>query len=313
MLELERTSHLQTAEWPLYGDMTAAPAPQAPPDRQRILEAATALRMANAGPDSPVSLFTVLCDDSVGGDQLASKIEAQALLSARVLQVANSPFYGQSKTVANIRRALMLLGINAVRGIAAAACVNQVMPQRIESLPDIPAILRHSLATAIAAEMLATMTHPLLARDAFLAGVLHNLGVVLQARLDPAGTSALIAARKTQPAEPIRTLEKQCSLLSHEECAAVLFDEWQLPDCFVESARCHHAPGDSQPTHRVLVSLVYASAHLALSCGNTFSLEPVAPETDYAGLSELGLYERHIETVKSELPSRVALLSGALG
>jgi len=157
------------------------------------------------------------------------------------------------------------------------------------------------------------MTHPLLAREAFLAGVLHNLGIVLQARLDPAGTSALIAARKTQPTEPIRALEQQCSLLPHEECAGVLFDAWQLPDCFVESARCHHSPGDAQPTHRILTSLVYASASLALSCGNTYSLEPVAPPIDYARLSELGLYERHIETVQSELPERVTLLSGALG
>jgi hypothetical protein len=65
--------------------------------------------------------------------------------------------------------------------------------------------------------------------------------------------------------------------------------------------------------HRVLASLVYASANLALSCGNTFSLEPVAPQMDYAWLSELGLYERHIESVKSQLPERVTLLSGALG
>lgn len=293
--------------------MTPATALHALPDRQRILEAATTLQMTNAGPDSPASLLTVLCDDNVGADEVASRIEAQPLLSARVLQVANSPYYGQAKTVANIRRALMLLGNNAVRGIAAAACVNQVMPHRSTCLPDIAALLRHSLATAIAGEMLATMTHPQLARDAFLAGLLHNLGIVLQSSVDPAGTIALIAARKTQPTEPIRALEQQCSLLAHEECAGVLFDAWQLPDCFVESARHHHVLGESQPTNRILANLVWASANLALSCGNTYSLEPAAPETDYVGLSELGLYERHIETVKFELPQRVALLSGALG
>ena len=293
--------------------MTAATAAHDHPDHQRILEAATALRMVGMGPDSPASLITALCDDSVGADELALRIEAQPLLSARVLQVANSPYYGQAKTVANIRRALLLLGIDVMRRIATAACVDQVMPHRIACLPDIAAILRHSLATAIAGEMLATMTHPLLARDAFLAGLLHNLGIVLQATVDPAGTTALIAARKTHPTEPIRTLEREYSLLSHEECARVLFDAWQLPDCFVESASRHHDLGDSQPEHRVLSSLVCASASLALSCGNTFSLEPVAPQTDYAELSELGLYERHIASVKAELPERVTLLRGAFG
>jgi len=268
--------------------------------------------MAQVGSDSPASLIPVLCDDNVGADELAARIQAQPMLTAVVLRVANSPYYGQAKTVGNISRALMLLGVNAVRGIAAAACVDQVMPQRINCLPDIPALLRHSLATAIAGEMLATMTHPLLARDAFLAGLLHNLGIVLQASLEPAATSALIAARKTQPTDPIRTMEQQHSLVSHEECAAVLFDAWQLPDRIVESARCHHSPGQAQPTHRVLASLVGASASLAVSCGNTFSLEPAAPAPDYAWLSGLGLYERQIETVKSNLPERVKLLSGAL-
>jgi HD-like signal output (HDOD) protein len=293
--------------------MTAATAVHAPPDHQRILEAATTLRMVGTGPDSPANLITALCDDDVGADELALRIEAQPLLSARVLQVANSPYYGQAKTVANIQRALMLLGIDVVRRIATAACVDQVMPHRIACLPDIPAILRHSLATAIAGEMLATMTHPLLARDAFLAGLLHNLGIVLQASVDPAGTAALIAARKAHPTEPIRTLEQQYSQLSHEECARVLFDAWQLPDCFVDSSSHHHALGESPPAHRVLASLVCASASLALSCGNTFSLEPVAPQMDFAGISELGLYERHVEEVQAELPQKVTLLRGAFG
>ncbi|MBS0421315.1 MAG: HDOD domain-containing protein [Proteobacteria bacterium] len=291
--------------------MTAATAAHAPPDHQRILEAAAALRLVGTGPDSPANLIPVLCDDEVGADELAERIEAQPLLSARVLQVANSPFYGQAKTVANIQRALMLLGIDVVRRIATAACVDQVMPHRIACLPDMPAILRHSLATAIAGEMLATMTHPLLAHDAFLAGLLHNLGIVLQASIDPEGTAALIAARKMHPTEPIRRLEQQHSLLSHEECVQVLFDAWQLPDSLVESSSHHHALGESQSAHRVLSNLVCASASLALSCGNTFSLEPVAPAMDIAGWGELGLYERHIEDVRAELPQRVTLLRGA--
>lgn len=291
--------------------MTAAAAIPTLLDPQRILEAAQALRMADSGPNSPASLIGALCDDNVGGDELAARIEAQPVLCARVLQVANSPYYGQAKTVANIPRALMLLGVNAVRGIAAAASVDQVMPRSLDCLPDIPAILRHSLATAIAGEMLASMTHPLAARDAFLAGLLHNLGIGIQASLDPAGTTAIIAARRTRPAEPIRALEAQYSKFPHEECAAVLFEAWALPDSFIESARHHHLASETHPPHRILTSLVWASAHLALSCGNTFALEPAAPETDYAWLSELGLYDRHLATVKAELPERLALLSGA--
>jgi two-component system cell cycle response regulator len=195
-----------------------------PIGRTAILEAAAALRMAEAGTSSPARLISLLCDERLSADELTAKIEAHPVLSARVLQVANSAYYGQVRSVGTIKRALQLLGVNAVRGIAAAAFIDQVIPRRVASLPDTHALLRHSLATANACEMLATRVHPPSAPDAFIAGLLHNLGTVVQASLEPAGTAAIIAARGSDPLGSIRSLEKQHCQLHHEVCGAVLFD-----------------------------------------------------------------------------------------
>jgi HD-like signal output (HDOD) protein len=277
-----------------------------------IREAAAALCMAEAGTSSSARLITLLCNERLSGDELAGKIEAHPVLSARVLQVANSPYYGQVKSVGTIKRALQLLGVNAIRGIAAAAFIDQVIPRRIATLPDTPSLLRHSLATAIACEMLATRVDPLLAPEAFIAGLIHNLGTVIQASLDPAGTAALIAARGADPCGAIRSLEQEHCQLHHEACGAILFDAWQLPDSLVSVALHHHEPNDAPDPHRPLVGLVWVGASLALSCANTFSLEPAIGALDYAKILALGLRKDHIEATADELPERVELLSRAL-
>ena len=280
--------------------------------RPAILEAAAALHMAEAGTTSPARLITLLCDESLSADQLAAKIEAHPVLTARVLQVANSPYYGQVRSVGTIKRAVQLLGVNAIRGVAAAAFIDQLIPRRVAALPDLPALLRHSLATAIACERLVTHAQPLLAPDAFIAGLIHNLGTVIQASLDPAGTAAMIAARSLDPCGAVRALEQQYCQYHHEICGAVLFDAWQLPDALVSAAMHHHEPDAAPAAQRRLVSLVWASAHVALSCGNTFSLEPAVTPLDYPKMLALGLRQPDIERVAAELPSRVELLSRAL-
>ena len=306
-------SHPKSASAPLYwAIMQPSRTANGPVGSAAILEAAAALCMAEAGTSSPARLISLLCDERLNAGDLAVKIEAHPVLSARVLQVANSPYYGQVRSVATIKRALQLLGINAVRGIAAAAFIDQVIPRRVATLPDTQSLLRHSLATAIACEMLATRVHPLLAPDAFIAGLLHNLGTVVQASLDPAGTAAIIAARASDPHGAIRSLEQQHCQLHHEVCGAVLFDAWQLPDSLVNVAMHHHEPNDAPDSQRQLVGLVWAGANLALSCANTFSLEPAVAGLDYAKMLALGLRKHDIDAAATELPERVELLSRAL-
>ena len=271
-------------------------------ERTAILEAATALHMVGAGSGSPARLIALLCDERLGADELAGKIEAHPVLSARVLKVANSAYYGRSRGVGSVRQALLILGLNAVRGIAAAACIDQVMPRRTVTLADIAAIFRHSLATAIACEMLATSSHPPLVPGAFIAGLVHNLGVVIQASVDPTGMAALMDARRSDPVIDIRALEAQHVQVRHEECAAVLFDAWQLPDALIAAARYHHTPEAAPESHRALVALVSTAATVALAGGFTYSLEPRAPAV--AGPV--------IQHIISELRGRVEQLSQAL-
>lgn len=284
-------------------------------NRARLLRAAKSLGLiGSSGADSVARVLSRLCDPRVGGSEIAALIENHPVLCVRVLRVANSAYYGQQRSVSTIKQAVLLLGLSAIRGIAAAACVDRATPRRTPGdLADMPALLRHSLATAVAAESLARCHHEPLASEAFIAGVLHNLGVALQVSVDRSGITAMLEERRRNPAREIRALESQFATVHHEECVAAILDAWQLPDALVAATGYHHHPSVAPQAHRSLAYLVSLGASLALASGHTFSLEPATlAEPNLEALEMLGLGARELERVTTELPGKVGNLGRAL-
>ena len=73
--------------------------------RQSVLEAAASLRLTGMNTCAAARLIRALCDESLSADELSLRLERHPVSSARVLRIANSPFYGQQRTVTTIRRA----------------------------------------------------------------------------------------------------------------------------------------------------------------------------------------------------------------
>jgi HD-like signal output (HDOD) protein len=246
--------------------------------------------------------------------EVATLLSTEPALSARVLRVANSPYYGQARAITSVDRALVVLGLNAVRGIAAAACLDRTAnrgPQ--QKTLDLASVVRHSLATGLAAESIALSRQPALAGEAFIAGLLHNFGVFVQLTLDHPGIEAMIAARRAGDRRDMRTLEAERAAVGHEDCAAALFEAWQMPLFLIAVVRDHHDPMAAQEPHRLLASLVHVGNQLALESGTAFSLEPGSGPRTPAPMELLELSDSDLDDIVRELPMRVAALHGALG
>ncbi|MGA2189276.1 MAG: HDOD domain-containing protein, partial [Steroidobacteraceae bacterium] len=254
-----------------------------------------------------------LCNAEVNAREVESLLRKEPALYARVLRVANSPYYGQSRSITTLDRALVVLGLDAVRGIAAAACLDRTMSRGGEqSLIDVRALLQHSLATAAAAESLARIRNPALASDAFIAGLLHNLGIVVQLHLESQGIKAIIELRKLADSRDMRALESECVSVGHEECVAVIFEAWRLPESLISATRHHHEPMDALEPHRALAALINLGATLGLATGSTFALEPAPVARNAFAMSWLGLDAEMVDEVESALPGRLAELKQAL-
>src|SRR5258706_6119700 len=124
-----------------------------------IIRAAGALSARGNNARLPL-VVAALSDPDISVTDIVAAMKRQPDLSARVLRVANSAYYGQTRGIDTVDRAIMLLGLDAVRGIAAAACFNHaLLSSRDTALLDTTAFLRHSVAVAVAAETLARRHH----------------------------------------------------------------------------------------------------------------------------------------------------------
>ncbi len=289
------------------------PHPRPPVGLPQILKAAATMGAMGANAPSGPKLLAVLCNPEVTSAVVAQWVDQDPVISARVLRVANSPYYGQARSVTTIARALLLLGLDAVRGIAAAACLDRNLSRGGAILTlDVHAVMQHSLASAVAADLLARARRPELAGAAFIGGLLHNFGVAVQAYVDPSGVAAMRERRRVDAGRGIRSLEAEYAAVGHEECAAAVFDSWRLPESLIMAVRHHHDPAAAPEPHRDLAATLNLAAHIGLAGGYTFSLETAAGEPDPQALCQIGLTAAELEPFVREVPLRVTELRRAL-
>lgn len=278
-----------------------------------VLNAARAMGVLSSNAQSAPMILATLCREGIGAREVAEVLGREPGLTARVLRIANSAFYGVTRSIATIDRAVVVLGLDAVRGIAAAACLNRGFLSPGDSLPiDVSDMLRHSVATAAAAQTLAGRGDKTLAPEAFIGGLLHDLGITLQLKLDSAGLAAAAAAAQSRSPTGTRELENRHARISHERCATVLFHAWKLPDGLVAVAGHHHAPGHAPRAHRRLVELVSLGECLSIHAGMGFGAEISCPDPDAALLSSLQISTAELLEIEDGLPRMVADLQGAL-
>jgi HD-like signal output (HDOD) protein len=281
-----------------------------PIDRTHILK--TAASAGVLGTVDAQRIMKALCKPEISAHQVAALVGGDPALSLRVLRVANSAYYRQPRSITTIERALALLGTDSMRGIAAAACLDRIAIRSKNVVVDMQALVRHSQATAAAAESLAMIRHPALASEAFIAGLLHNLGTAVQLALDPSGVESMAKSLAIDPAIDIRSLEARLVAVGHEECGAVIFEAWELPESLIAVARHHHDPSAAPDAHRDLAALIDLSATAAQVAGFTFTLGPVPSICKSSSMTRLGLNQDEVAAVADSLQERVAILTQAL-
>jgi HD-like signal output (HDOD) protein len=280
---------------------------------EEIVRAASSLGVIAGGANTAHRILATLCDASLDARQIAEVIQREPALAGRVLKVANSAFYGSSRNVGTLDRALMLLGLDSVRGIAAAACLDRSVARRSQQAPIDPrALALHSVASAYAAETLTRKCGRAIPTEAFMAALLHDFGVPVQERVDSAGVMKLLEAVAQNPDTPVGELEAQLVQVTHGRCAEVVFESWRLPPSIVLAAKHHDNPANAPGPARDLTTLVHLGVQIALEAGFTHPLEPRQMSNPREPLLRaVGLQEDSVSQILDGLSERVHLVLAA--
>jgi HD-like signal output (HDOD) protein/ActR/RegA family two-component response regulator len=188
-------------------------------------------------PGTFAALQCALTDPNVDSRRVAAIIQKDPAISAKVLQVCNSAFFRLPRRVASIQQAVSYLGLSTVRSMVLSAELFQ--PSKVLSSGlDLEQMQRHALSVAAIARSLAA-DNPW-AEDAFLAGLLHDVGFLLLARQDQDGMQR--ALQTAAAGMPLAQAEQQHMGINHGVAGGYLLGLWGLPYEIVETVAHHEEP-----------------------------------------------------------------------
>lgn len=212
-------------------------------DDPAVLAAVGGMESIPRPPDTVLALEKVLADPDAGVIAVASVISRDAALTARLLRVVNSSFFGVGRQVTRVDAAVNFIGVALVRSIALADCAVRSFTVDASVL-DLDAWNMHAVRVASAAREIALAVCPqdrALADEAFLAGLLHDVGQVVIAGVAPARWRELERVSQ-EVGEPVDVVEQRDGRVSHALVGAYLLSLWGLPSSVIEAVAFHHSP-----------------------------------------------------------------------
>lgn len=267
---------------------------------------ATAVGIANKTteiatlPEVTFRIMEVVQDPRSTAHDLHKIVENDPALSARVLRVVNSAFYGLPGQIGSIDRAIMLLGLNAVKNIAIAASLSKMFSSSI-ICDDFSGkdLWTHSVAVGAANKLLTSAMGLALPDEAFLAGLIHDLGLVATMQCSRDEIPEII--RQTKAGIPFRQVEEKVLGADHEEIGLALAKRWKFPKSFLYVTRHHHDPSQLPKESRLLTIVTHISDRICAEKQLGLSLTVAGETLSEKMLSEVDLTRSKIDQVLEKL------------
>lgn len=260
-------------------------------------------------PATSVRLLALLDDPEVSVEPVAAVIEMDPSLTANLLKLSNSAYYGMRRRVGSVREALLHLGSRTVLTIAFATSMGEVMrgPMSGYRLPR-RRLWSHALATGVAAARLCGPDPQGAARDrAFTAGLVHDIGKLL---LDRLLQRQLEQLPPNADARALLMAERSLLGFDHAQAGAALAEAWNFPADLVEAIGRHHEPPRDAPS---LVRVVAAANLLAVHVGEHAGAEVVGESELAEALRLAGADNLDLGTLVTEVRRDYDGLASILG
>lgn len=260
-------------------------------------------------PRAATTLLGLLEDPGTTPVQIEEILRQDPGLTANLLKLTNSAYFGLPTQVGSVRQAVMLLGWKRVSQLVMTSCVSGMMDKPVPGY-DLPAgeLWGHSIAVSVAAEALVKELDVPGAQEVYTAGLLHDMGKVVLGTFVKEAISAIEA--KAAEGVPFEVAEQAVLGTDHAEVGAQILRRWSLPAPIVNAVRWHHAP-EQATEDSVLVDVVNVANVLCLMMGIGTGREGLQYSPSSAATKRLGLKEVQLELVASKTLQWVEELKGS--
>ncbi len=269
-------------------------------------------------PEITIRIIELVEDPNSTANDLHQIISNDPALCARILKVVNSSFYGLPGQIGSINRAIVLLGLNAVKNIAISASLAKLFRGgQLSSHFSARDLWTHSVATATSAKVIADSMKVASSDEAFLAGLVHDLGIMVEMQYDR--QKLIETIEKVAPdGEGVPTgdmlkIEDEIFGANHQDFGKGLAVKWKFPQTLVDVVSAHHEPMAVSEQSRKLPCLIHAADRIAGSLEGVFRLDLPTLDHDPAVLETLGVTAQQLDGLKERIIEEVENVKAMLG
>jgi putative nucleotidyltransferase with HDIG domain len=254
-------------------------------------------------PEVTMKIIKTVEDPRSSATQLHKIVAHDPALVTRILKVVNSSFYGLPGQIASIERAIVLLGLNAVKNIAVAASLGQLF-RGVKLCDGFTAkdLWTHCVAVACASRELAKGMNPAHADEAFLAGMIHDIGLLVSLQTGPEQLQEVCAEVRKKNLDFCET-ERVLTGVDHQMLGAGLAEMWKFPRACQVVAGRHHNPSDVPDEYRSLVAIVYTADTICCQEGHGFNLTALRQKLDDQDLGDVAPSDAQVAQIRAALPT----------
>ncbi|HWL95388.1 MAG TPA: HDOD domain-containing protein [Phycisphaerae bacterium] len=253
-------------------------------------------------------------DPACNYDKLVELLSTDPGISAGVLRIANSPLFGATRQIVSLKQAIALLGVKRIRELVLVRYLVQKTEETACEKIDLNYYWRLSLTTAILSSKFAEALTPGKHDEAFMAGLLADVGVIVLAKALPKQYGPI--ADRYQPHSTEEWIESEYNLMgvSHGEVSALVLEQWNLPQTLVQAVKYHHAnPADIPPRCQgaLLARIINGSSSIARVLSQTSCAES-AVDNCQAAIDRVqldaGVLVRILGTIDEDIAKMAELL-----
>lgn len=246
-------------------------------------------------PEVCIRVNEMMDDPGVNATEIGKVIAQDTSLTARLLKIVNSAFYGFQARIETVSRAVTVIGLRELRGLVLAASAVESFSKLPNDVLNLVNFWRHSVYCGVVAQLLAQKCNVLHSERLFVAGLLHDIGklVITNKMIDE---SREIIQRVEKKKKFDFDIEQAVLGFDHAEVGGVLLKEWNMPESLCNSVLYHHRPKAAvDPT--IEICIVHIANILTIRAEHGINEGTKVPPIEEIAYEMTGLTEGDFEQV----------------
>lgn len=255
-------------------------------------------------------------EKSLTSKLLAEIISKDPPLTAKVLKLANSAYYGLAKQVTTLDRAVTVLGFNTLKSLALTVSIYKMFKDEKIAAINLQGLWHHSLACAVATKAIVRVANQDkdIHEQGFLCGILHDIGIIAFACKLPKEIAEVLKTSHEMHS-PQSEVEKEIIGFNHQKIGGMMAENWNFPSQYVNAIKWHHGPlpppDDTPPLDGILARAVYVGNQMVKAFHLGESTDPSSEKIPVEVWHFLGIRRENLPNLRSEIEAEYRTITEA--